>query len=406
MNQKIRQQFPIFSRKLKGHQLVYLDSAVTTQKPSVVLKALDDFYRRSNANTRRGLYQLSLEATELVEQTRRDVAGFIHAANTAEVIFTSGATAAINLVAHTWAQASLKRGDAIALTQLEHHSNLVPWQQLAQRKRLSLHYAKINRAGTVTPKEVSRILNKDVKLLAITHTSNVLGTQPRLRQIIQLAHRRGVRVLVDAAAAVAHQPISVQQLDCDWLVFSGHKMYGPTGTGVLWGRRSVLETAPPWQYGGEMIDTVDWQTTTFAQLPYKFEAGTQHIAGIVGLGQAIRFVQRIGWSVILRHERELMRYLLQKLSRMDQIKIFGPPISKFNGSIVSFTVDGIHPHDVAQILGDQGIAVRAGHHCAMPLMSVLKVPATVRVSLGLYNTKGDIDLLAKGLRLVFKTFKR
>lgn len=402
----IRRQFPIFRRRIHGKPLVYLDSAATTQKPVAVLSAMDDFYRRHCANPRRGLYQLGIEATAMVEQVRRDVAGFIGAQDPAEIIFTSGTTAAINLVGYSWAEETLRAGDGIMVTQLEHHANFVPWQQLAQRHHWRFLVVPLTANGNLDVRWLRRHLTRRVKLLAITHTSNALGNQPPLAAIVRFARRSGTRVLVDTAQGVAHQPVNVRQLGCDWLAFSAHKMYGPMGVGVLWGRRELLQQSRPFLYGGEMIHQVRLRETTFAEVPAKFEAGTQNAAGIVGLGAAVAWLKRLGSGAIRRHERMLTAYALRRMGRLGGITVYGPESVTNRGSVISFNVAGVHAHDVAQILDQQGIAVRAGHHCAMPLMQHLNVPATVRVSFGVYNTKEDVDRLLLGLKEVQRIFSK
>ncbi|MDD5109841.1 MAG: cysteine desulfurase [Patescibacteria group bacterium] len=401
----IKKSYPIFSRRIHGHPLTYLDSAATAQKPTAVLAAMDAFYRRHNANPRRGLYQLGVEATEMVEQVRSDVAAFIGADDASEVVFTSGTTGAINLVAYTWALAHLRPGDEVIVSELEHHSNLVPWQQLAARRRWKLSFIPITANGNLDLQWLRRHLTRRVKLVSVTHTSNVLGVRPPLPTIIRLAHRVGARVLVDAAQAVAHEPINVSRLGCDWISFSGHKMYGPTGIGVLWGRRALLEDAPPYQYGGEMVAEVRWGKTTFADPPARFEAGTQNAAGIVGLGAAIAMLRAIGWPAIRRHERALVRYAMKKLTMLSGVTVYGPHTAVDHGAVISFNIDGVHAHDVASVFDTLGIAVRAGHHCAMPLHTKLGVLATVRASIGIYNTKEDIDQLVRGIKKVQKIFE-
>ena len=401
----IKKEFPIFHRGMHGHRLVYLDSASTAQKPASVITAMNTFYRRYNANPRRGLYQLGVEATEKVEQVRRDVAAFIGAQDASEIVFTSGATAAINLVAQTWALANLRSGDEVIVSELEHHSSLVPWQQLAKRHRWKFLYIPMIRNGNLDLGWLRKHLTKRVKLISVTHTSNVLGVRPPLSTIIRMAHRVGARVLVDAAQAVAHAPINVSRLGCDWLAFSGHKMYGPTGIGVLWGRRELLHDAPPFLYGGEMVAEVRMGKTTFADPPARFEAGTQNAAGIIGLGAAIDFLHPVGWPAIQRHERLLLEYAMKKLVALPGVTIYGPRTATDRGAVISFNVNGVHAHDVASILDTLGVAVRAGHHCAMPLHAKLGVTATVRASFGIYNSLADVDKLIKGIKRVQRIFK-
>ncbi|TSC76206.1 MAG: cysteine desulfurase / selenocysteine lyase [Parcubacteria group bacterium Gr01-1014_31] len=399
----VRRRFPIFTRRIHGNPLAYLDSAATTQKPLAVLSAMDDFYRRHCANPRRGLHQLGVEATAMVEDVRQEVAAFI-GGRPEEVIFTSGTTAGINLVAYGWAPLALRAGDTVLVSLLEHHSNFVPWQQLATLHRWRVQFIPVGAGGKLDTRWLRTHLHRRVKLVCITHTSNALGTQPPLPAVVSAAHRVGARVLVDAAQAVAHQSIDVQRLDCDFLAFSGHKMYGPMGVGVLWGRAELLRQSRPFHYGGEMIRQVRQRGTTFADSPAKFEAGTQNAGGIVGLGAAIRWIKQLGFRAIARHERQLMVYALRRLSALPGVVRYGPAGVVGRGPVISFNLRGVHAHDVAQILDARGIAVRAGHHCAMPLMEQLKVPSTVRVSFGAYNIKEDVDRLIKGLKEVQRIF--
>lgn len=399
----IRRQFPIFTRRIHGAPLTYLDSAATTQKPAAVIAAMDNFYRRHCANPRRGLHQLGVEATAMVEDVRQEVAAFI-GGRVEEVVFTSGATAAINLVAYGWATSALRPGDKVLVSLLEHHSNFVPWQQLGKLHRWRVQFIPVGADGQLDTRWLHAHLHRRVKLVCVTHASNALGTQPPLAAIARTAHRVGARVLVDAAQAVAHQPVNVRRLGCDWLAFSGHKMYGPMGIGVLWGRSELLRQARPFHYGGEMIRQVTALGTTFAEPPAKFEAGTQHAAGIVGLGTAIGWLQRLGWKRIIAAERQLTVYALRRLSALPGVTRYGPPGAAGRVPVISFNLADVHAHDVAQILDGQGVAVRAGHHCAMPLMARLGVPATVRVSFGVYNTVDDVDRLIAGLKAVMRVF--
>ncbi|MDO8559828.1 MAG: SufS family cysteine desulfurase [bacterium] len=399
----IRRQFPIFTRRIHGNPLTYLDSAATTQKPAAVLSAVDDFYQRHCANPRRGLHQLGVEATAMVEDVRQEVAAFI-GGRPEEIVFTSGTTAGINLVAYGWAPLALRAGDTVLVSLLEHHSNFVPWQQLGALHRWRVQFIPVGAGGQLDARWFSAHLHRRVKLVCVTHTSNALGTQPPLPAMVRAAHRVGARVLVDAAQAVAHQRIDVQRLDCDFLAFSGHKMYGPMGVGVLWGRTELLRQSRPFHYGGEMIREVRRQGTTFADPPAKFEAGTQNAGGIVGLGAAIAWIKQFGFSRIARHERQLTAYALRRLSVLPGVVRYGPSGVIGRGPVISFNVRGVHAHDVAQILDSLGVAVRAGHHCAMPLMELLQVPSTVRVSFGAYNTKEDVDRLIRGLKEVQRIF--
>ncbi len=393
---RIRGDFPILSRQIEGHPLVFLDSAASSQKPRQVLETMDHIYRWCYANVHRGLYCLSEEATCCYENSRDKVAGFINAREREEVIFTRNATEAINLVAYSWGRANITDGDRILLTELEHHSNIVPWQLLAQEKGAELIYIPITDDGVLDMDRFDDLLDERVKMVAFTGMSNVLGTITPAREIIQKAHAFGAVTLVDGAQTVPHFPVDVEALGCDFLAFSGHKMCGPTAIGVLYGRRELLESMPPFLSGGDMIRRVEWQTSTWNDLPWKFEAGTPAVVEAAGLSAAVDYLSALGLDAIAAHERELVTYGMGRLSEVRGLGIPGPSAEK-RGGVISFTFRGIHPHDVAGLLDAEGVAVRAGHHCAQPLHERLGLKATTRASFYIYNTISEIDRLAEGL---------
>jgi cysteine desulfurase/selenocysteine lyase len=393
---KVRADFPILARTVHGKPLVYLDTAASAQRPLAVIEATDRFYREHNANVHRGVHLLSQEATDIYEDARRVLAQHINAAHDREVIFTRGTTESINLVAQSYFRPMLRPGDQVLITAMEHHSNIVPWQMLCQQTGAELLVAPINLQGELLLDELQSLLSERVKLLALTHTSNSLGTVNPLKEICAMAKAFAIPVLVDGAQALPHSLVDVQDLGCDFLCLSAHKMYGPTGIGALWGREALLDAMPPWQGGGEMIRTVTFDKTEFAELPAKFEAGTPNIAGAAGLGAAVRYLQQLGLENIAAHEQDVLRYATEKLSAMDGLRIIGTAAHK--ASVISFTLEGVHPHDLGTIIDHYGVAVRTGHHCAMPVMQFFKVPATARASIGLYNTRGEIDVLVDALQ--------
>ena len=398
---KVREDFPILSRQVYGKQLVYLDNAATTQKPLQVLDAMREEYLNVNANVHRGVHYLSQQATELHEAARETVRQFINARKTEEVVFTRGTTEAINLVAATFCQSQMQAGDEVLVTDMEHHSNIVPWQlQAAQRGIVVRHLPITDDGRLVCCDDIAAHLTERTKLVSIAHVSNVLGTVNPVRRIIEAAHEKGIPVLVDAAQSAPHMAIDVQQLDCDFLAFSGHKMYGPTGIGVLYGKEEWLDRLPPYQGGGEMIDRVSWEKTTFERLPFKFEAGTPDYVATHGLATAINYLRSVGLDLIEAHETELARYCLEQLRSIAGITIYGSPIT----GPISFNVGNIHHLDIGTLLDRLGIAVRTGHHCAQPLMTRLGIQGTVRASFALYNTKEEIDTFVAGLRRVVKMF--
>jgi cysteine desulfurase/selenocysteine lyase len=402
--QRIRQDFPVLKRETRpGVPLVYLDSAATSQKPASVLATLDDYYHNHNANIHRGVHTLAEEATAAYEDARRRIAAFIGARSPKEVIFTRNTTESINMVAYTWARANLKAGDVIILTEAEHHSNLVPWHILAAERDIRLEFIPVADDGTLDQQAYQNLLNLKPRLVSFTHMSNVLGTITPAAEMVRLAHQAGAITLVDGAQSVPHFAVNVQALGTDFLAFSGHKMCGPTGIGVLYGREELLAAMPPFMGGGEMIRKVYLRSFTPNELPHKFEAGTPAIAQAIGLGTAVDYLSSLGMDAIAAHEREITAYAMDRLSEISGLHILGPA-SESRGGVVAFTMDGMHPHDVAQVLDGDGIAVRAGHHCAMPLHDKYHIPASTRASFYLYTTQSEIDALANGLEKVKQLF--
>jgi len=392
----LRREFPILNQAVHGKTLAFLDSAASSQKPRRVIDCLEDYYRRYNANVHRGIYRLSEEATFAFERARGKVARFINARSQREIVFVRNTTEAINLVARSWGDANLREGDRILLSIMEHHSNLVPWQMLAQRTGARLEFLPIDGEGRLALDNLDAQL-EGVRLVAITQQSNVLGTINPVAEIAQRAHAVGALVLVDGAQSVPHMPVDVQALDIDFLAFSGHKMCGPTGIGVLWGRRAILEQMPPFLGGGSMIKVVGLYESTYADIPARFEAGTPAIAEAIALGEAVDFLQEIGMDRIYAHERDLLGYALERLTEIEGLRVYGPTTTEMRGGAVSFTLEGAHPHDVAAVLDGEGIAVRAGHHCAQPLHAHYDIPATTRASFYLYNIPEEIDRLVAAL---------
>jgi cysteine desulfurase/selenocysteine lyase len=398
----IRAQFPILDIEVNGKPLVYLDSAATSQKPQAVIDALVDYYRFSNANVHRGVHTLSQLATDIYEETREKARAFINARDAREIIYVRGTTEAINLVASSYGRANIGDGDDVIITAMEHHSNIVPWQILCDERAANLKVIPMNDDGDLLIDEFEKLLGPRTKFVSVVHQANSLGTVNPVKQIVEMAHAHGAVVLVDGAQSVPHIPVDVEDLDCDFYAFSGHKLYGPTGIGVLYGKYDLLNGMPPYQGGGEMIASVTFEKTIYADLPAKFEAGTPHIAGVAGLGAAIDWVQEVGIERIAAHEHSLVEYGLRWLKKIDGVKIIGNP--KRRAGLISFVVDGVHPHDVGTVLDSQGIAIRAGHHCAQPVMAHFGIPATVRVSFGVYNTTDEIDKLYEGVQQVFEVF--
>jgi len=401
--ERIRKDFPILKRKVHGKSLVYLDNAATTQKPLAVIEALDSYYRTTNSNIHRGLHLLSEEATAAYEAVREKARVFLNAGSTKEIIFTRGATEGINLVAATWGNANVRSGDEVLLTTMEHHSNIVPWQRLCEQKGAKLKVLPIDDKGELVLADLRTLLTDRTKLLALTHVSNALGTVNPIREIVKAAHAKGAKVLVDGAQAVPHATVDVRDLDCDFYVLSGHKLYGPTGIGVLYGKYDLLDAMPPYQGGGDMIASVTFERTLYKKPPHKFEAGTPAIAEVIGLGAALDYVGKVGLPAIASHEADLLRYGTKRLLEVPGLKLVGTASHK--AGVLSFTLGDIHPHDIGTILDREGVAVRAGHHCAQPVMDRFGIPATTRASLGMYNTEAEIDALVKALRKVVEVFR-
>ena len=400
--EKIREDFPILHQEVNGKPLVYLDNAATSQKPKSVIDSIEKYYRGYNSNIHRGVHTLSENATEAYESARIKVRDFIHANSTKEIVFVRGATEAINLVAQSFGRNTLGSNDEIIITELEHHANIVPWQLLSQQTGAKLKYVPINDNGELVESEYKKLLNEKTRIVAVGHISNALGTINPIENMINLAHEYGAKVLIDGAQATSHTSVDVKKLDCDFYVFSGHKLFGPTGIGVLYGKEDLLEKMPPYQGGGDMIKMVTMKETQYNELPHKFEAGTPNISGVIGLGAAIDYVNKIGLENIGNHEKQLLDYANQMASEITELKFIGT--AKNKTSILSFTLDGIHPHDVGTILNNEGIAIRTGHHCAMPVMEYFQIPATSRASFSFYNTHAEVDVLIEGINKCSKVF--
>ncbi|OFX35135.1 MAG: cysteine desulfurase [Armatimonadetes bacterium RBG_16_67_12] len=406
LGERVRDDFPLLQRLTGGKRLVYLDSAATSQKPRQVLDALLRYYQEYNANVHRGIYRIAEEATARYEEARAKVAAFLNAPRSEEIVFTRGTTEAINLVAAAWGRANVRPGDEIVLTEMEHHSNIVPWQLLAAERGAALRYIPVTGEGRLDLDAFDRLLGERTKVVALTHQSNVLGTVNPIRLIAERAHAAGATVVVDAAQSVPHQPVDVQALGADFLAFSGHKMLGPTGSGGLWARYDLLDAMPPYHGGGEMIMLVGLDRSTYKEPPHKFEAGTPNIADQIVLGVAVDYLRQIGMEAVAAHEHELTAYALRRLPEVPGLRVLGPAAAVERGGAVSFTLDATHPHDIAQVLDQEGVAVRAGHHCAQPLHQRYGVPASARASFYLYNTPADIDALVEGLHRVRRIFSR
>ena len=400
--QKIRADFPILKEKARGHKLVYLDNAATSQKPKAVIDAIVGYYEHDNANIHRGVHYLSEKATEDFESARKAVQRFVNAKQANEIIFVRSATEAINLVAQTYGRVHVGEGDEVLITAMEHHSDIVPWQLLCQEKNAKLRVAPINERGELILEEFERLLGPRTKIVAVGHVSNALGTINPLKKMIAMAHSKNIPVVVDGAQAAPHLRIDVQDLDCDFYAISGHKMYGPTGIGVLYGKMSLLEAMPPYQGGGDMISSVTFEKTTYNRVPHKFEAGTPDMSGAVGLHAAIDYLNRLGMDDIAAYEHDLLAYATQKLAAIPGVRLIGT--AKEKASVLSFVIEGVHPHDIGTILDQEGIAIRTGHHCAQPVMERFGIDATARASLGLYNTREEIDALVRGIQKVKEVF--
>jgi cysteine desulfurase / selenocysteine lyase len=398
--EKVRRDFPILQQKVHGKTLVYLDNAATTQKPLAVMEAVENYYRRDNSNIHRGVHTLSERATEHYEMARTSIQRFLNAADSKEIIFVRGTTEAINLVAQTYGRHNVGSGDEVLITAMEHHSNIVPWQMLCEEKGARLRVAPINDQGELLLGEFERLLGPKTKLAAVSHLSNALGTINPVQEIVRMAHAKNIPVLVDGAQAAPRMQVDVQELDCDFYAISGHKMYGPTGIGALYGKAKLLEAMPPYQGGGDMIASVTFEKTVYNRLPYKFEAGTPNIADTIGLGAAVEYLEQLGLEEIERHEHDLLAYATRQVGAIQGINIVGT--AKEKAGVLSFTIDGIHPHDIGTILDSEGIAVRTGHHCAQPVMQRFGIPATARASFGLYNTREEVDALVAGIHKVIE----
>ncbi len=395
MNASIREQFPILHQEINGHPLVYLDNAATSQKPLAVIEAIANYYKRDNSNVHRGVHTLGSRATDAYEGARERVARFLNARSAQEIVFTRGTTTALNLVAMSYGRAVCGEGDEIVITPMEHHSNMIPWQQVAKETGATLKYIPLQEDGTILLSDVEETITSRTKIVSVTHVSNVLGVTNPVKEIAEIAHRNGAVIVVDGAQSAPHMKVDVQDLDCDFFAFSGHKMCGPTGIGALYGKMELLERMEPIEFGGEMIDHVDLQSSTWKEVPWRFEGGTPIIAGAVGLAAAIDFLEEIGLDRIHEHEKQLTAYAVERLQEIEGLTIYGPLQER--AGLVTFNLQDIHPHDVATVLDSYGIAIRAGHHCCQPLMRWLKASSTARASFYLYNTKDDIDRLAEGL---------
>ena len=399
--EEIKKDFPL----LENRNIAYLDSGATTQKPIQVIKAVEEFYQKYNANPHRGAYSLSVEATEQYENTRTKIAKFINAKHREEIIFSKNATESLNLIAYSYGLDNLKKDDEVVISIMEHHSNLVPWQKMTKQTGSKLKYMYINENYEITDEEIENKITEKTKIVGITHVSNVLGTINNVKKIIKYAHKKGAVVIVDASQSIPHMKIDVQDLDADFLVFSGHKMLAPLGIGVLYGKREILNKMTPFLMGGDMIEYVYEQDTTFAPLPNKFEAGTQNVEGVIGLGSAIDYIENLGYDKIQEIEHEVISYARQELSKLDYLTLYTTPNEENHSSVISFNIKGVHPHDVASILDSEGVCVRSGNHCAQPLMRFLGIDSTCRASFYIYNTKEDVDKLVKALDKAYNMFK-
>jgi len=400
----IRKYFPVLNQEVNGHPLVYLDSAATSQKPTQVLEVLKKYYEFDNSNVHRGVHTLGNRATDSYEGAREKIRKFINANSTEEIIYTRGTTTSINTVAAAYGRANVNEGDEIVITKMEHHSNFIPWQQLAKQQKAVLKFIELEEDGTISLETVRNTITPKTKIVAVTMASNVLGTINPVKEITEIAHENGAITVIDAAQGAPHMPIDVQDIDCDFLAFSGHKMCGPTGIGVLYGKKAHLENMEPIEFGGEMIDFVDLYDSTWKELPWKFEGGTPNIAGAIGLGAAIDFLNEIGLENIAKHEHELVEYAIAEMEKVGGISIYGPLDPSKRCGLITFNLDGVHPHDLATILDMNGIAIRAGHHCAQPLMKWLQCTATARASFYMYNSKEDVDAFVAGLRMAKEYF--
>mgnify|MGYP003968216185 FL=1 len=398
----IKKDFPILEQKVNGKKLVYLDSAATTQKPKEVINALNNYYKETNSNIHRGVHTLSQKATEKYEKAREIIANFIDATSSKEIIFVRGATEAVNLVASSYVRPLLMENDEIIISQMEHHANIVPWQMVCEEKKAKLKIIPIDESGELIINKFNELINKKTKFISLNHVSNSLGTINPIKKIIDIAHQKNIKIMIDGAQAVQHLEISMKDIDADFYCFSGHKMYAPTGIGILYGKKELLEQMPPYQGGGDMIKSVTFEKTTYNDIPNRFEAGTPNISGVIALGKAIEYINNIGISNINKHEEDLLNYATSKLKKINKVKIIGE--AKEKAAVISFIIEGIHPHDIGTIMDSHGIAIRAGHHCTQPIMDFYNIPATARASFAIYNTKEDVDELVKAIEKCIKVF--
>ncbi len=401
--EKIREDFPILKKSVNGRQLVYFDNAATSQNPVQVTDRISRYYNEENSNIHRGVHTLSNIATGEYEKARNRIRRYINAADSREIIFTRGTTEGINLVAHSYLSDKLEENDEIIITAMEHHSNIVPWQILCERKKAVLRILPMNEKGELLSDELEGMINERTKFISITHMSNALGTINPVKDLVKTAHKYGIKVLVDGAQSIPHKKIDVRDIDCDFFAFSGHKVYGPTGIGVLYGKEEVLEEMVPYQSGGDMIKTVTFEKTLYNDLPYKFEAGTPNISGVIGLGEAIRYIDSLGILNIEKYETELYSYAVSEMKKFSEIKFIGE--AEVRSGVISFEIDGIHPHDIGTILDQEGVAIRTGHHCAQPVMEFFNVPATARASFACYNTKEEVDIFTNAIKKLYEVFK-
>ena len=402
IDRKIKSDFPTLDQKVNGNQLVYLDNAATTQKPYSVIETLEKYYKNTNSNIHRGVHTLSQRATEKYENTRIKIADFINSASEKEIIFVRGATEAINLVASSYVKPLLNSNDEIIISQMEHHANIVPWQIICDEKNAKLKILPMNQDGDLLIDELENMINKNTKFIAMNHVSNSLGTINPIKEIVHLAHKNKIRILVDGAQAVQHIPVNMKEIDADFYCFSGHKLYAPTGIGVLYGKKELLDEMPPYQGGGDMIKSVTFEKTVYNEVPQKFEAGTPNISGVIALGTAIDYILNIGMEDIAKHENELLEYATKEISKIEGVKIIGNAQNK--ASVLSFTIEGIHPHDIGTIMDSEGVAIRAGKHCTDPVMDFYCIPATARASFAIYNTKNDVKKLVKSVKKTIEVF--
>ncbi len=398
----IKSDFPTLNQKINGNDLVYLDNAATTQKPISVINSVNDYYKKTNSNIHRGVHTLSQEATEKYENSRKKIANFINSRSEKEIIFVRGATEAINLVANSYVRPLLKPKDQIIITQMEHHANIVPWQIVCNEKEAELKILPINKKGELVISKLEKLINEKTKFMAINHVSNSLGTVNNIRKIVEIAHEHDIRILIDGAQAVQHIPVNVKEIDADFYCFSGHKIYAPTGIGVLYGKKNLLDEMPPYQGGGDMIKSVTFEKTIYNEVPNKFEAGTPNISGAIGLGAAIDYILEIGIENIAKHEAKLLNYASEKIRKIEGVEIIGN--AKDKASVLSFTIENIHPHDIGTIMDSQGVAIRAGNHCTQPVMDFYSIPATARASFAIYNDKNDVDKLISSVGRALEVF--